>query len=58
MPRIYDEINDPFDYCNECWEPERSIEMGSGSYGDEHPPYSECNYRCEVCGALLTDLDN
>ena len=25
---------------------------------DYHPPYSECDYRCELCGKKLTEEDD
>jgi hypothetical protein len=26
--------------------------------GSDHPPYSDCDYDCAVCGVPLTDEDN
>ena len=65
---------DPIDLCRACWgtrvddlvEKYPSIPAGTieedcreaGPEGDDHPPYCETDYDCEVCGARLEDFDD
>lgn len=70
MPRIYTSCSDPIDFCRSCYPDEdeaieRYSNLGDGpdgrgncfDYNADHPPYSDCDYRCEDCGAELTDED-
>ena len=68
--RIYTSCSDPIDFCKRCAPDEdeaseRYGNLGDGpdgrgncfGYDEDHPPYSDCDYRCEECGETLTDED-
>jgi hypothetical protein len=71
MPRIYSRASDPLDFCKPCFpDPDSALALygvgpdgadGRGDcygYDEEHPPYSDTDYTCEVCGDALTDKDD
>jgi hypothetical protein len=71
MPRIYDGNSDPHDFCLRHFpqtEEKARKRFGAGEgpdnrgncfgYNAEHPPYSDTDYGCEMCGKRLTDNDN
>lgn len=67
MPRIYDAMNDPADFCADCWIEGRDrvieeIEAEGETRGylesDDHPDYAGEDYRCDACGKVLTNNDN
>ncbi|MFH1031082.1 MAG: hypothetical protein V1767_00725 [Chloroflexota bacterium] len=54
MPRIYDEFDNPYDFCKSCFPDERDFQDGkNNSYDADHPPYEWEDYRCETCGKIL-----
>jgi len=60
MPRIHDANREPLDYCNRCY---YSIELdafqgGANDVDTEHPDYADTDYKCEICGKVLTSADN
>ncbi len=59
MPRIYDENNEPFDFCKDCFPDELNFHDGNNNeYNADHPPYEYEEYTCEECGKKLTAEDN
>lgn len=44
---------DPVDVCTSCF-----AASFPPSVTCDHPPYSECDYVCRMCGEPLTDEDN
>lgn len=67
MPRIrvyYNEAhtdNNPLDFCRDCWDeacatyednPLAEITV------DDHPPYDDTDYKCELCRKPLTEKDD
>jgi hypothetical protein len=53
--------NDPRDYCIDCWkkgQPPTNNSLAEVCSSDDHPPYSETDYVCRLCGKVLTDKDN
>ena len=63
MPRIYDDMNDPHDFCKNCYKKVSKQQPWKQWYdedpnGDNHPPYSDTDYTCDHCGKALSDKDN
>lgn len=71
MPRIYNSLSEPIDFCKKCFPSEAEAEEDYGNLGDgpdgrgncfgydcEHPDYSGEDYECENCGKLLFNNDN
>jgi hypothetical protein len=63
MPRIRvyygDENSDPKDFCKSCFPSEATAtkKYKDISYDEEHPPYDETDYRCEICKKNLKEVD-
>ena len=63
---------DPIDLCRRCWGKSlaNSIKINRldnglsdlneqrANGGEDHPPYSECDYECYICGKGLTNKDD
>ena len=62
MPRIYDENNNPLDFCRDCWPKDEATakqEYGDGiDYDCSHPDYQGEGYTCDDCGDDLQSRDN
>lgn len=71
MPRIYTSTSDPVDFCKKHMPSESIAKIKYGHNGDgpddrgncfgydaEHPDYSDDDYRCIVCKAILRNRDN
>jgi len=71
MPRIYNSLSDPLDFCRACFPDSVRAEtlyahLGDGPDGrgncygwnDDHPDYADDEYFCENCGNVLTARDN
>lgn len=59
--RVYNEENEPFDFCRKCSKVWRSnFEMAQFEDFDvdcDHPDYEDSGYECDSCGQKLTDKD-
>lgn len=71
MPRIYDSVSDPHDFCRRHFPKPQAAERKFGHVGDgpdgrgncygydaEHPGYDGEDYNCETCGSLLGRKDD
>lgn len=72
MPRIYDSASNPLDFCQKHFPKTEEIarkkygNVGDGpdgrgncfGYDDDHPPYADTDYKCEVCKKALMDEDD
>lgn len=71
MPRIYNSLSEPLDFCQRCFPSQKNAEaryacLGDGpddrgncfDYDVDHPDYDECEYHCEQCGCRLTSASN
>ncbi len=61
MPRIYNALNEPLDYCTPCYPDAQTEAQANGlDTGADHPDYEGENpsTRCEGCGEALTQKDN
>ena len=71
MPRIYTSESDPIDFCEGCMPDEFTAvkvynTLGDGpdgrgncfEYEAEHPPYEDTDYKCDICGEVLTNYDD
>lgn len=70
MPRVVDGSSDPIDFCKRHFPSAAHARKlyGAGEGPDargncfehnaEHPPYAGEGYRCDQCGAILTDEDD
>ena len=60
MPRIYNELREPFDLCKRCYK--NAISEGHFSqesdFDADHPPYEETDYECDYCHKPLGEHDN
>lgn len=69
--RIYTSQSEPLDFCRQCAPTDEAAledfgDLGDGpdgrgncfSYDEDHPPYEETDYTCEICGEKLTAEDN
>jgi hypothetical protein len=62
IPRISGYGNEPFDYCQRCYEDallgKTGVIVANYDCDTEHPPYEETEYRCDYCRKPLMELDN
>lgn len=61
LDREHNQDNDPRDYCKTCFPTAAVANVDNPmaeETGDDHPSYSDTDYKCYMCGKALTDEDD